>query len=135
MRIILDTNVLVSAFVLSSKYLMQMIDTIAEQHTIVMPTYVVDELKRVTKKKFPDKYGVLELFLQVLPYELVYTPEKIDPSKYPDIRDMKDLPILVSAIIEDVDILISNDADFAPLDLERPEILTPKDFVEKYCES
>jgi len=114
---------------------MQMIDTIAEQHTIVMPTYVVDELKRVTKKKFPDKYGVLELFLQVLPYELVYTPEKIDPSKYPDIRDMKDLPILVSAIIEDVDILISNDADFAPLDLERPEILTPKDFVEKYCES
>jgi predicted nucleic acid-binding protein len=32
-----------------------------------------------------------------------------------------------------VDILISGDADFAPLEMERPEILTPKEFVDKYC--
>jgi len=36
-------------------------------------------------------------------------------SKYPGIRDEKDLPILASAIIEDVDVLITGDADFAPL--------------------
>ena len=57
----------------------------------------------------------------------------IDNTKYPDIRDEKDLPILVSAIIEDVDVLISSDADFAPLCLDRPEILAPKDYVNKYC--
>jgi predicted nucleic acid-binding protein len=45
---------------------------------------------------------------------------------------MKDLPILVSAMIEDVDILLTNDLDFAALEIEKPEILTPKDFLEKY---
>jgi predicted nucleic acid-binding protein len=93
----------------------------------------VDELKRVTKRKFPAKYDILESFLRELPFELVYTPEKIDKSKYPDIRDAKDLPVLVSAIIEDVDVLISGDADFSPLEMEHPEIVTPKGFVEKYC--
>jgi putative PIN family toxin of toxin-antitoxin system len=133
MRVMIDTNVLISAFVLSSPYLSQMVDSITERHTIVLPTYVVDELKRVTKRKFPTKYDLLESFLGELPFELVYTPEKIGKSKYPDIRDEKDLPILVSAIVEDVDVLISGDADFAPLEMERPEILTPKGFVEKYC--
>lgn len=64
---------------------------------------------------------------------MLYTPEKIDQSRYPDIRDLKDLPILVSAIVEDVDVLISGDGDFAPLDMERPEILTPSSYVKKYC--
>jgi putative PIN family toxin of toxin-antitoxin system len=129
----IDTNVLISAFVLSSEYLSRMIDGISERHTIVLPTYVMEELKRVTKRKFSSKYDLLEPFLRELPFELVYTPEKIDKSRYPDIRDAKDLPVLVSAIIEDVDVLISGDADFAPLEMERPEILTPKDFVDKYC--
>ena len=133
MRIMIDTNVLISAFVLSSRVITQMVNCIAEHHIIVLPTYVVDELKRVTKQKFSDKYGLLESFFRELPFELVYTPEKIDPSKYPDIRDVKDLPILVSAIIEDVDVLISGDTDFTPLNMEHPEILTPKCFVEKYC--
>lgn len=64
---------------------------------------------------------------------MVYTPEIIKPADYPDIRDIKDLPILVSAINDDVDILISGDDDFAPLELEHPKIFTPKEFVEKYC--
>jgi predicted nucleic acid-binding protein len=110
-----------------------MVDYISEHHTIVLPTYVIEELKRVTKRKFPEKYRLLEPFLHELPFELVYTPEKIDKSKYPDIRDVKDLPILVSAILEDVDVLISSDMDFAPLEIEHPMILTPKGFVEKYC--
>ena len=133
MRIMLDTNVLISAFVLNSKYLGEMIENITEHHTIILPTYVIDELKRVTREKFPTKYNLLEQFFRELPFELVYTPDEIDQTKYPDIRDLKDLPILVSAIVEDVDVLISGDSDFAPLELERPEILTPSSYVDKYC--
>jgi hypothetical protein len=40
-------------------------------------------LKRATKRKFPEKYGLLEPFLRELPFELTYTPEKIDKSEYP----------------------------------------------------
>lgn len=46
--------------------------------------------------------------------------------------DKKDLPILVSAILGDIDILITGDKDFARIEIDRPEILTPREFVEKY---
>jgi len=133
MRIMLDTNVLISAAVLASPHILKLVNVLSEHHTIVLSTYVIDELKVVTKRKFPAKYDLLEAFLSELPFELTYTPEKIDQAKYPDIRDLKDLPILASAINEDVDVLLSGDADFAPLDMARPEILTPREFVEKYC--
>jgi len=109
-----------------------MLDVVSEHHTIVLSTYVIDELKRVTAEKFPGKSDVLKNFLHELPFELVYTPDDIDASKFPDIRDIKDLPVLVTAINEDVDVLLSGDTDFAPVDLKHPEILTPRAFVEKY---
>ena len=48
MRIMIDTNVLVSAFVLSSSYLLKLVDIISKHHKIVLSTYGIDELKRVT---------------------------------------------------------------------------------------
>ena len=135
MRIMIDTNILISAFVLNSRNLQMLTDYICENHTIILPTYVIDELKRVTRKKFPDKYKLLESFLRELPFQLVYTPEGINADEYPGIRDKKDLPILASAILEDVDVLLSGDRDFAPLDLKSPEILTPAEFIKKYLDA
>jgi len=43
-----------------------MIDKIMEHHNIVLPTYVIDELKRVTREKFPQKYSLLEPFFRKL---------------------------------------------------------------------
>jgi len=128
----IDTNVFISAAVLSSPRMLQLIEEISENHTVVLSTYIVDELKRVTREKFPDRVDTVERFLHELPFELTYTPEKIDKSKYPEIRDIKDLPVLVSALKEDVDVLLSGDIDFSPLDIERPEILSPRAFIELY---
>jgi predicted nucleic acid-binding protein len=50
----------------------------------------------------------------------------------PDIRDEKDKPLLAAAILSDVDILISGDKDFHCVDIERPEILKPSEFLERY---
>ena len=132
MRIMIDTNILISAFVLSSPHMLKLIDEISENHTIILSTYIIDELKRVTREKFPTKYEKLEIFLHEFPFVVTYLPDKINKSNYPNIRDAKDLPILVSAINENVDILLSGDSDFAPIDLKHPEILTPKQFIEKY---
>ena len=132
MRVLLDTNVLVSAAILPSPRISALVDEIAGRHTVVLSTYIIDELKAVVRRKFPAKYGLLEDFLRELPFELVYTPEKIDASKYPGIRDDKDLPVLASAVDEDVDVLLSGDGDFAPLDIKRPEILTPGGFLQRY---
>lgn len=134
MRVMIDTNVLISIFLFPSAKMQNLLDVICETHTIVLPSYVVDELKEVIKRKFPQKYDLLDKFIQELPFCLAYTPEKIDANKYPEIRDKKDLPILVTAILEDVDILITCDADFAAVEIEKPEILTPSEFLEKYGE-
>jgi putative PIN family toxin of toxin-antitoxin system len=128
----IDTNVLISIFLFSSAKMRSLIDAITEQHTIVLPSYVLDELKGVVKRKFAQKYDLLDRFIQELPFTLAYTPEKIDAKKYPEIQDKKDLPILVTAMLEDVDILITGDTDFAAVKIKRPEILTPTGFLKKY---
>ena len=43
-----------------------------------------------------------------------------------------DTPVIVSAIVSDVDILITGDKDFAELSIERPEILIPSEFLNRY---
>jgi len=125
----LDTNVLVSAFLFKGETISKMIDVFTDCHTIVLSSYVLNELKGVIKEKFPSKVAGLDLFLNCLPFKLVHTPDIIDKSKFPPVRDSDDLPVLVSAIIEDVDILLTGDKDFASLDLERPKIPTPAQFV------
>ncbi|MCR6546978.1 hypothetical protein NVS47_15925 [Dehalobacterium formicoaceticum] len=82
-------------------------------------------------KKFPGKLGALDEFLTVLPYELVYTPEVMKENLF-KIRDKMDYPVLNTAIIEDVDILVTGDKDFSDVEIEKPEILTPIEFAEKY---
>jgi predicted nucleic acid-binding protein len=42
------------------------------------------------------------------------------------------IPILVTALLSDVDILITGDKDFFDVDIDRPEILTPREYLEKY---
>ena len=67
----------------------------------------------------------------MMSFEYVYTPDEIDREMFM-IRDVKDYPVLYTAVIEDVDILITGDKDFADINIEKPEILTPTEFVEKY---
>jgi len=68
--------------------------------------------------------------LIALPFELVYTPKVITKDLF-QIRDEMDYPVLYSAIIEDVDILITGDKDFESIEVEKPEILSPKQFLER----
>lgn len=74
----------------------------------------------------------LEKFLSKFSFELVYTPQDIEIEKYPAIRDIADLPILVSAIIEDVDVIGTGDKDFFDVEVEKPEIITVKEYFERY---
>ena len=39
--------------------------------------------------------------------------------------------MLYTAIMEDVDVLVTGDKDFSDIDVERPEIMTPAEFIRK----
>ena len=76
MRIMLDTNVIISALLFPSKRMNDMMDYIFTQHQLVLSSYVVEELKSVVKHKFPAKEYAIEKLLMVMSYEYVYTPKK-----------------------------------------------------------
>lgn len=40
--------------------------------------------------------------------------------------------MLYKAIMEDVDVLVTGDKDFSDIDVERPEIMTPAEFMEQF---
>ena len=123
----LDTNILISVLLFPSERMNQMMDYIFKNHELVLSSYVVEELKVVVDRKFPKKAGVLDTLMAKMSYEYVYTPETIDESLF-SIRDMKDYPVLYTAILEDVDVLITGDRDFEDVDVERPEIMAPGEF-------
>lgn len=51
--------------------------------------------------------------------------------KFFDIRDINDHPVLYTAIIENIDIFITGDKDFLDVEIEMPEIMTPREFLER----
>jgi len=128
----IDTNVLISMIFFPSENMNEVKQRICKNFSIVLCSHIAEELQSVVERKFKSKSKALDNFLESLPYELVYTPKFFDANKFPQVRDKKDTPILVTAIIEDVDILLSGDGDFSPVEIDRPEILTPSEFLEKY---
>ena len=133
MRVMLDTNILISAFVFKSRKINYLIDYLSKSHEIVICSYVVDELKELIKSKFNVKVEELDKFLNKFPFDLVYSPTTIE-NKLFEIRDVDDYIILNTAIIEDVDIFITGDKDFFDVNIDKPEIMTTTDFLDKYCE-
>ena len=102
------------------------------EHQLVLSSYIVEELKDVVRRKFAGKAETIDTLFAKMNYEYVYTPDIVDETLF-EIRDVKDYPVLYTAILEDVDILVTGDGDFSDVDIEKPEILTPAEFVEMYC--
>ncbi|MCL2705272.1 MAG: PIN domain-containing protein [Spirochaetaceae bacterium] len=127
----LDTNVLVSVIVFPNDRMDSLICKATLEHQLVISYYIVDELIEVTKRKFPDKIKDIDLFLTRIPYELVHTSAEQNSILF-NIRDVDDYMVLYSAVIADVDIFVTGDEDFKNVGIQKPEIITPSEFLERY---
>lgn len=131
MKVMLDTNILVSAFVFKSKMMNQLIYKLSTEHEIVICSYTIEELKELLDTKFKVTQKDLDEFLKDFPFILVYSPTTVE-NKLFEIRDKNDYIILHTAIIEDVDVFITGDKDFNDIDIDKPEIMSVTEFLEKY---
>ncbi len=129
MRVMLDTNVLISMVLFPGERFGRMLEGIIRDHTLVLSSFVVEELLVVVERKFPTRKDAIEKFLSNLDYELVLTPHVMPPGLFA-IRDMKDYPVLYSAIAGGIDILVTGDKDFAEVVVDKPKILTPSEFIK-----
>lgn len=128
----LDTNILVLAFVFKSKKMNELIYKLSIEHEIVICSYTIEELKELVDTKFKVTQKDLDEFLKDFPFILVYSPTTVE-NKLFEIRDKNDYIILHTAIIENVDVFITGDKDFNDVDIDKPEIMNVTEFLERYC--
>lgn len=130
MRVLVDTNVIISAILFPKSLPSDLIKELAINHDIILCTHIIEELHEIFDRKFTNKKQILEEFLAELTYELIYTPSIINKDKYPFIRDENDLPILVSAMNGMCEVIITGDKDFLEMEIENPKIMTARMFME-----
>ena len=75
---------------------------------------------------------MVDQFLEEFPFTLVETPIKVPSEMIPNMHDAKDMPILIAAVGNHVDVLVSGDKDFLVLNLPVPRIMNMADFIKKY---
>ncbi|UTC78960.1 putative toxin-antitoxin system toxin component, PIN family [Treponema sp. OMZ 799] len=130
MRVFVDTNIVISAILFPNGKTARVFSHLLSKHTVIISSYTREECEEVFEKKFPLKKELLSVFFDGISYEEFKSSEKIDEDHYPKIRDIKDLPILVSAILSDSDILITGDKDFEDLKIDKPLIFTPTKYFD-----
>ena len=126
MRVMIDSNVLVSAIYNPNSKPALVVRDVCENHELLLCDHIVAECYDVVRRKFPQHTAVLDKLFTSLSYSLVVAPRGAGAP----ITDPKDAPILNAAILENVDMLISGDSHFLSLDLERPKVLTPAQYNE-----
>lgn len=126
MKILADTNILISALLFPHSKPARALLHAARSHELVLSDRNIYELRDVLGRKAPQVLPDVDVFLAELGYELVVAPEY--PAKL--ISDPKDQPILNAAIMADVDVIISGDKHFLKLDLERPRTITAAQYLE-----
>ena len=131
MRIMVDTNIIISAGLFLESIIGKALSHILKNHSLVLCKYTLNELTSVFKNKFSDRITALNSFTRSLNYELIDIEIK-DKKIYPKIRDINDLPILASAIESKVDLLVTGDKDFDDIIIEIPKIIKPRDYITIY---
>lgn len=63
MKIMLDTNILISAMLFPNKEINATMAALFSDNEIYLSSYVVDELKYVVRRKFPSKINTVDKLL------------------------------------------------------------------------
>ena len=132
MRVLIDTNVLISAALgVGSVPFQAYVKAASYPNHGMICEQNVDEMKRIFNKKFPNRLAALDKFLAMalMTLELVPIPTEEEASEM-KIRDVKDRPILRAALQAKADVLLTGDKDFLESGLETPAIMTPAEFLQ-----
>lgn len=132
MKIMIDTNVLVSAALnRNSTPFKAFAKAVAPPNKGIVCKQNIEELRRTFNRKLSHKIYALDSFLSIslIMLEIVSVPEEAH-SFEAKVRDADDRPILRAAIAADADIIVTGDLDLLEADIKNPQILTSAQFLE-----
>jgi putative PIN family toxin of toxin-antitoxin system len=128
MKVMIDTNVILSALFFPQSKPAQAMILVAQEHELVLCPYIIEEVKEKIATKRPDLLAATDALL----LSLAYTEVRSNRTTSRLIIDQDDAPILNAAIAGDVDIIISGDKHFLSLDIVKPAIMNPATFLVAY---
>lgn len=120
MKVMLDTNVLISALIFNGKAGRILDGLISNpfEYDIYVSEYVDSEFKDKLYLKWPDKAEfVYQAYRRM---NFVFCESTLEVLGH--LRDEKDIPVLSDALYHKVDILLTGDKDFLEAGLEHPMI-------------
>jgi len=127
MRILLDTNIIISALLFGGKPRTILLSVIRKQHTAITSSILLSELADVLRKKFGySQPAVMAVDSQIRKQCILVSPsETIDV-----VSDMPDNRVLEAAVEGKCDVLITGDTDLLTLGKYRNiKIVTPDEFL------
>ena len=133
MKIMVDTNVVISAALFPGGRAAQaFFKAMLPPYEPLVCDYIVDELHRKFREKFPDRVTELEAFLyNALSFiKVVPTPETAVMAE-DKVRDPKDRPILRSALDAHADLFLTGDKDFLESSITDPRIISVAEFLDR----
>jgi uncharacterized protein len=112
-KVFLDTNVLVSAFLSEKNVCYELLDTILALKCFVTGEVVLTELERVLNRKTRVPSAEIQTFIAVIRnLEILPHPKTISPIP---VRDEDDASVLASALEAKADYLVTGDKDLLTL--------------------
>lgn len=111
MRVLIDTNILISAALSSQGTPFQaFVKAVTYPNHGLVCEQNIDEMRRIFNRKFPKKIAALEKFLSLALMTLEMVPTPIIYAK--------------------ADVLLTGDKDFLESGIENPKIMTATEFVQ-----
>ena len=121
MKVMLDTNVLISALVFGGKTRVLLEHLILSEYEIFVSEYVYNEFCDKLRQKWSGKADRLISIFSKMNFNFCKSSEQM----LGEVRDKKDIPVLSDAIFNNVDILLTGDKDFLESDITHPLIFSP----------
>jgi len=127
-KVLLDTNVLVSAFA-TRGLCADVLRSVLAEHELILCEAVLKELKRVLIRRILLPQTQVDDILGFLgDYPIEPTPRPLPPLS---VRDPDDIKVLAAALAAEVDVLVTGDHDLLTVEGDHPlRIVSPRGFWE-----
>jgi putative PIN family toxin of toxin-antitoxin system len=129
MRVLLDTNVLVSA-VTTRGLCADVFRVVLSEHDLVTCSKVLHEVRRILRNKFAVPGGVISEYLELLSQDAIV----VEPKDLPGIRikDKDDVEIVAAAVAGKVQVLVTGDAELQSIKtIQTVRVLSPRAFWQE----
>lgn len=120
MRILVDTNVLISAILFRGRPRELLMKLLESNHELFVSSYIDREFRGKVRQKWPSKEESVLAVYQEIGLQTLESVKEHSAT----LRDIKDIPILSDAIFHDMDVILTGDKDFLEAGLLRPKAMS-----------